>query len=38
VSAKCNGKPDMKGLADVQNMRMQLGKENQEESQEKNQG
>jgi len=28
----------MKGLADVQNMRMQFRKENQEESQEKTQG
>jgi len=33
-----NGTPDMKGLADVQNMRMQFGKESQEESQEKIQG
>jgi len=31
----CNGTPDMKGLADVQNMRMQFGKESKEESQEK---
>jgi len=29
----CNGTPDMKGLADVQNMRMQFGKESQAQSQ-----
>jgi hypothetical protein len=34
----CNKTPDMKGLKDVQNMWMQLRKENQEESQEKSQG
>jgi len=33
-----NGTPDMKGLADVQNMRMQFGQKSQEESQEKIQG
>jgi hypothetical protein len=33
-----NGTPDMKGLADVQNLRMQFGQKSQEENQEKNQG